>query len=319
MALSDEGIIRKQILPYLAPRVNQIISNMPSEYFQGLEEIRLRCGQPLIIRAAEKDIAIDARGNICEKLERSYRVEEEDLCRTIASISDNSLYAYEEEIKRGFITLPGGHRVGLAGEVVMTGNQIKNIKSFSGIAFRVAREVKDCARQLMPYICNKSFANPLNTILISPPRCGKTTILRDIARTLSNGSRSMDGCNVSIIDERSELAGCYRGIPQLDVGQRTDVLDSCPKALGMIMAIRSLSPQVIITDEIGRKEDVDAIRECVNAGVAVITSIHAGNMQELGRRPIFQELLTAGSFKLGVVLSRCRGPGSVEDIIRWDQ
>jgi stage III sporulation protein AA len=273
----------------------------------------------LLIKIGDKDIALDARGNVIEKLERGYRIEEEDVYRTIASISDNSLYAYEEEIRRGFITLPGGHRVGLAGQVVMSGNQIGNIKSFSGIAFRVAREVKDCARQLMPYICKKNFSNPLNTILISPPRCGKTTILRDIARMLSNGSQNADGCNVSIIDERSELAGCYRGIPQLDVGQRTDVLDSCPKAIGMIMAIRSLSPRVVITDEIGRKEDVDAIRECVNAGVAVITSIHASSIQELGKRPIFQELLAATAFNLGIVLSRSRGPGSVEEIIRWDK
>ncbi|MEN6460668.1 MAG: stage III sporulation protein AA [Syntrophomonas sp.] len=319
MAFSDEEVIRNQLLPYLAPRINRIISNLPSKYFHELEEIRLRFGQPLLIKVGEKDVAIDARGNVSEKLERGYRIDDEDLYRTIASISDNSLYAYEEEIRRGFITLPGGHRVGLAGQVMMNGNQVGNIKSFSGIAFRVAREVKDCARQLMPYICKKSFSNPLNTILISPPRCGKTTILRDIARILSDGNRSADGCNVSIIDERSELAGCYRGIPQLDVGQRTDVLDSCPKALGMIMAIRSLSPRVVITDEIGRKEDVDAIRECVNAGVAVITSIHAGSVQELGKRPIFQELLMAGSFKLGVVLSRRRGPGSVEEIIRWDE
>jgi stage III sporulation protein AA len=273
----------------------------------------------LLIKIGENEITIDIRGNVIKEFERGYCIDEEDLYRTVASISDNSLYAYEEEIRRGFITLPGGHRVGLAGQVVMNSNQVGNIKNFSGIAFRVAREVKDCARPLIPYICKKSFSEPINTILISPPRCGKTTILRDIARILSDGSNGFEGCNVSIIDERSELAGCYRGIPQLDVGQRTDVMDSCPKALGMIMAIRSLSPRVVITDEIGRKEDADALRECINAGVAIITSIHAGSIKELEKKPILQELLSSGSFNLGVVLSRRRGPGSIEEIIRWEK
>lgn len=319
MALNDESIIRNQILPYLAPRINRLISDLPAEYFRGMEEIRLRHGQPLLMKIGDKDITIDSRGKVCTALEQGCRIEKEDIYRTMASISDNSLYAHEEEIRRGFITLPGGHRVGLAGQVVMDGAQVGSIKSFSSIAFRVAREVKDCARPLIPYICKHNMAEPVNTILISPPRCGKTTILRDIARILSHGRHREGGCNVAIIDERSELAGCYQGIPQLDVGPRTDVLDACPKALGMIMAVRSLSPQVVITDEIGRREDSDAIRECLNAGVAVITSIHAGNTQELLKKPSFQELLDAGCFKLGIVLSRRQGPGSIEEIIRWDE
>ena len=120
-----------------------------------------------------------------------------------------------------------------------------------------------------------------------------------------------------VVDERSEIAGCYRGIPQLDIGPRTDVLDACPKALGMIMAVRSLSPQVIIADEIGRTEDAEAIQECINAGVSVISSVHAGNMQELSRRPVMKNLLEQKLFQRGIVLSRRQGPGTVEEIIRW--
>lgn len=318
MAFADEMVIKNQILPYLAPRLNQLLGDLPEKYFSHMEEIRLRCGQPLLIKVGEADLTIDSRGNICKSIEQGYRINEEDLYRTIASVSDNSLYALEEEIRRGFITVPGGHRVGLAGQVLMGGDEVRGMKYFSSIAFRIAREIKDCARNLIPPLYSPSISNYNNTIIISPPRCGKTTILRDIARIISNGCPNIPACNVVIVDERSELAGCYRGIPQLDVGRRTDILDSCPKALGMIMAVRSLSPRVVITDEIGRKEDIEAIRECVNAGVTVITSIHAESAADLQKRPLLQDLLAAGAFKLGITLSRRNGPGSIDEIIRWD-
>ena len=144
-------------------------------------------------------------------------------------------------------------------------------------------------------------------------------MLRDLARQLSNGAGKCPAHNVVIIDERSELAGSYKGMPQLDVGVRTDVLDSCPKALGMIMAIRSLSPQIIITDEIGRNEDIEAINECINAGVKVISSIHALNVFELKSRPLINKLMQNGSFQRIVFLSRRQGPGTIEDIVRWDK
>ncbi len=124
--------------------------------------------------------------------------------------------------------------------------------------------------------------------------------------------------DVVIVDERSELAGSYQGIAQLDIGMRTDVLDACPKGLGMIMAIRSLSPQVIITDEIGSLADIEAINACINAGVIVITSIHASSLEELKARPLIAELISGGAFKRGVILSRQNGPGTIEEIIRWD-
>ena len=157
-----------------------------------------------------------------------------------------------------------------------------------------------------------------NTLFISAPRCGKTTILRDVARNLSLGTNRGRGCNVVVIDERSELAGMYRGKAQMDLGPRSDILDSCPKAKGMIMAIRSLSPQVLIADEIGRREDGEAIQECINAGVAVITSVHARNIEEARNKPFLQGLLAAGAFEILVVLSRRCGPGTVEEIVRWD-
>jgi stage III sporulation protein AA len=317
MVFSDERNIREQIIPYLAPSVKKVISGLKGEDLGRVEEIRLRCGQPLSLVLDQRDVSVDSRGNIVTKINQGIYIEPEDIHRTIAAISDNSLYAFEEEIRRGYITLPGGHRVGLAGQVVMAGNEVQTIKDFGSVIIRVAREVKSCAEPLLHHVVPPGRQGPVNTILISPPGCGKTTILRDLARLLSSGNGIVKPVNVAIVDERSELAGCYMGVPQLDVGPRTDVLDACPKAAGMIMALRSLSPRVIITDEIGRSEDIDAVMECMNAGVAVITSAHAASAAELQRRPIFSRLLEQGVFKTGIVLSRRHGPGSIASIERW--
>lgn len=309
----DKEMVSKQIIPYLSPSLKTIIMQLDECVFTSLEEIRLRSGQPLVMKIGDSDYAIDPKGKPVKEFKNAYVITEEDIYRTIASISDNSLYAFEEEIKRGFITVQGGHRAGLAGQVVMGGDQIRTIKDFSGICLRIAREIKNCAEPVLKNVIPNG-RQIMNTLIISPPRCGKTTFLRDIARNISTSGE----CNVVIVDERSEIAGCFRGIPQLDVGPRTDVLDACPKALGMIMAVRSLSPQVVIVDEIGRAEDAEAILECINAGVSVISSVHAGNMRELGKRPVMKTLLEHKIFQLGIVLSRRKGPGTVEEIIRWE-
>lgn len=318
MAARDEDIIKRDILPFLSLQIKQMMLGMPSECFRGLEEIRLRCGQPLALRIGDRDYSLDQYGKMQEELGRGYIVGSEDIYRSIAAISDNSLYAFEEEISRGFITIPGGHRVGLAGQIVLGSSGIQTIKDFSGIAFRIAREIKGCSQAVMAYIYPHDL-EPVNTLFISAPRCGKTTILRDVARHLSQGTKRGRGCNVTVIDERSELAGTYQGRAQMDLGPRTDVLDSCPKAKGMIMAIRSLAPHVLVTDEIGHQEDIEAIQACVNAGVAVITSVHARNLDEVQKRPVFRELLAAHAFENMIVLSRRYGPGTIEQVVRWDE
>jgi stage III sporulation protein AA len=318
--MSDRGerdIFKNEILPIFPPSIRKALARVDEKHTIRIEEIRMRCQQPIIIRDAEKEYGLDANTGLTRDITRSYRISRDEVMRTIAAVSENSLYAFEEDIKKGFITIAGGHRVGLAGQVVMQDVGIKALKEFSSICIRIAREIKGCSAQIMNFIYTPA-GQVENTLLVSPPRCGKTTLLRDMARLISLGSRQSPGKNVVIVDERSELAGCCLGVPQLDVGPRTDVLDSCPKAAGMIMAVRSMSPEVVITDEIGRQEDANAIRECINAGVSIISSIHAGSMEELHLRPVMSELIRDRAFRNVILLSRSRGPGSIEKMVRWD-
>lgn len=317
MVVPQAAVLRTEISAYLAPNLRKLLLGVDDRLLSNLEEIRLRCNRPLVLRVGDRDYSVDRHGRVVTDLKQGYLVSREDLYRSIASISDNSLYAFEEEIRRGFITIPGGHRVGLAGQVVVNGQEVRTMKDFSGVCFRVAREVPDCARELLNLIAPRGVV--VSTLVISPPRCGKTTLLRDLARLLSDGTGSVPAHNVVVVDERSEIAGCFQGVPQLNVGIRTDVLDACPKALGMMMAIRSLSPQIIITDEVGRREDVEAIGECLRAGIAVIASIHARNAEELRARPLIRDLLDQGAFRRGIVLTRQPRPGRIEEVIRWDE
>lgn len=311
------NMIKDEILSYLPVNIQRLLLRVEANEYRELEEIRLRSGQPLLLRLGEREMAINREGRLTPVLQQGYRVECEDIWRTIASISDNSLYAFEEDIRRGFITIPGGHRVGLAGQVVLKGNRIQMIKDFGSVCFRVAREVIGCADPIIPTLFSGSKGRLQNTLIISPPRCGKTTLLRDVARLVSRGG-SRPGLNVAVVDERSEIAGCYKGIPQLDVGPRSDILDGCPKDLGMMMAIRALSPQVVVTDEIGREGDAGAIMECIHAGVSIICTAHAGALEEVRQRPILRSLMADGVFQLLIVLSRRHGPGNIEQVIRWD-
>lgn len=317
MDQAQSTVLKNEILPYLAPSLGRLILSNDNKIGPGLEEIRLRCGQPLVLRVGDDEYTINPQGQLDQELKNGYRVKPEELARTLASLSDNSLYAFEEEIRKGFLTIPGGHRVGLAGQVVMRDGQVHGINGFSSVAIRIAREIKGCSHSLLPRITENGSL--INTLLVSAPRCGKTTILRDLVRVFSSGYGRIAGCNVTVVDERSEIAGCYRAIPQMDLGPRTDVLDACPKAFGMMMAIRSLSPTLIVTDELGRREDLEAIRECINAGVDILASVHARNIEEMLRREVLEDLIKSGIFRRVVILSRRNGPGTVEEVIRWGE
>lgn len=259
--------------------------------FSKLQEIRLRVNQPLLIRYSDEEILLTQNG-------QAVIVDEMQVRETLEYICDYSIYAYEDEIRHGFITIPGGHRVGLSGKVVLDHGQVESIKHISFLNIRLAHSVMGCANRIMEFIKNEKTI--YNTLIVAPPGCGKTTLLRDMIRYVS------DVCQmtVGVVDERSEIAACYLGVPQNNVGMRTDVLDACPKDKGMIMMIRSMAPMVIATDELGGATDVQAMRYAMNSGCKVITTIHGSGFEDVEQRKqkYFQRYIVLGpEFKTGNV------------------
>ncbi|MDI6602119.1 MAG: stage III sporulation protein AA [Thermoanaerobacteraceae bacterium] len=302
------------ILNALSIRIREIIKRyVDVNTWEGLEEIRIREGRPLMVIRSGCDMMLAQRGLATLDVKRAYAVSHEDICETVELISESSIYAFEDELKNGYITLRGGHRVGLTGRVIMENGNIKTLRDVTCLNIRVTRELKGVSEKVIGYIYRPPHG-VYNTMILSPPMAGKTTLLRDIVRNISNGGPGRPGLKVGVVDERSEIAGCYNGVPQNDVGIRTDVLDCCPKDLGMLLLIRSMSPEVICTDEIGRKPDVEAIQEACNAGVGIITTVHATDINELNRKPYVNMLVTEGLFDRYIVLGNSMGKGTVEAI-----
>lgn len=301
-----------EVIAILPAAIRSLFQTLPVAVRNHLEEIRVRQNQPLEIRYGQQASYVTATGQLTANARQGWIVTEEHIEKLLNHLSQHSLYALEEELKRGYITVVGGHRVGIAGKVVLEQGEVKGIREITSFNIRIAREKKGAAQRILPYLFDKGAVQ--NTLIISPPQCGKTTMLRDIARSISYGNEHASSRKVAIVDERSELAGSLHGVPQRDVGPRTDVLDACPKAVGMMMMIRSMSPEVLIVDEIGRPEDGEAIWEAIHAGVAVVCSAHGTDVAEIARRPTLAKLISHGAFSRYIVLSRTAGAGTIKGI-----
>ena len=314
----DTVVNLQSIFIYLPPSLREILEQLPPVLARNLEEIRIRQGRPLAIKTDHQDCFIDRRGCAVDMPSGAYQVSAEDLRKTVQLISQNSLYAFEEEFRQGFLTIPGGHRVGLAGKAVLEAGILKTLRDIGSLCFRIARSVPGAARAILPYLIDRQSGRSYHTLIVSPPRAGKTTVLRDLVRLLSCGvpELKLPGCSLGVVDERGEIAASYGGVPQHDLGPRVDVLDHCPKAVGMLMLLRSMSPQVIATDEIGRRDDVDAVWEMVYTGVSVLATVHASRFEELEQRPNLRDLIAERVFQRYIFLSRRKGPGTLEGI--WD-
>jgi stage III sporulation protein AA len=292
--------------------IKSLLEQLPTSILDRLEEVRIREGRPLEINAEGEHHFITASGKLTYRVDESYKPAREDSHRLLDRISNHSLYTMEEELRKGFITIPGGHRIGLAGRTVLSGGKVEHLRDISGFNVRIAKEILGAADAILPHLLDKKEKRMKHTLILSPPQHGKTTLIRDMARQMSNwsyGNASVkwSGMKVGIIDERSEIAGSIRGVPSFDVGPRTDVMDGCPKAEGMMMMIRSMSPDVLLVDEIGRPEDAEAITEALHAGISVIATAHGSTVDELSQRPALASLMENQMFEMYVVLNRVAG------------
>lgn len=290
------------IFEVLPKSIASTLQQLPPSMCEHIEEIRVRIQRPLEVLEKGKAHFLP------------YRVTAEDGIHLLNKLSQYSIYAIEEELKRGFITIQGGHRVGLAGKVITDGGNVKAIRHVTSFNIRIAKQKIGVASPLLPYLYDGRWCN---TMIIGSPQTGKTTLLRDLARMMSKGvtERNIPSKKVSIVDERSEIAGCVKGIPQFDLGDRVDVLDACPKAEGMMMMIRSMSPDVIIVDEIGRAEDSEAVLEAVHAGVCICTTVHGREWNDVSQRPTLRSIIEQNVFERFVELTNEHGPGTIRRIL----
>lgn len=281
--------------------IQKIISFFPVRFrnemkqmnWEGIEEIRVRIGQPIELCYADRWEYL----SLWQK-----RVQESDVREMLSYISRYSLYAYQEEVRQGYLTVEGGHRIGLLGQAVVTQGSVTGMNAICFFNVRIARERKGCATELLPFLWQDDII--YNTLFVSSPGAGKTTYLRDSIRMLSDGSETKKGLKVAVVDERSEIAACHMGIPQKDVGKRTDVLDHCPKAEGMRLLLRSMSPQVIAVDELGGEEDFLAVEQAACSGSRVLGTIHAADLEELKEKKYLKRWMERGIFKRFVVLAK---------------
>ena len=329
------------ILIKLPESMRDRIEKLPAQILQQLEEIRIRTNTDTLLISGGREYSLRDGDEITAE------VLEEILNRLL----DYSYYAYEEELSRGYITIEGGHRVGICGRVTLENGQVHLIKDVSSLNIRRSREITGASEKILGAVLSPAKApaesvpnagisagcgddrSPApsdlfgvcpsaadygrmivrNTLIISPPKCGKTTMLRDLARNLSTA-----GFRIGICDERSEIAGCYDGKTSYDLGPRTDVMDGCPKADGILMLIRAMSPDVVMTDEIGKPEDAAAIRSALSAGVKIITTIHGSSFEDAAKSAV-GSLITDHVFETLIFLSAQPVTGTVEKILRMPE
>lgn len=247
-----------------------------------IEELRLRVGRPLFLLGPDGETPLSGTEVTAQTLET-----------VLELASRSSVHTVLDQVKNGFVTIPGGHRLGLCGTAVMEGPTLANLRCVSSLCLRIARQFPGLAAEVLPKLWQDDALE--STLILSPPGAGKTTLLRDLIRCLASGL----GCpplRVGMADERGEVAAVAGGVPMLDVGQRCDVMDGCPKAIGMTALLRGMNPQVLAVDEITAPEDVRAMLQAAGCGVRLLATAHGGTLSDLDRRPLYRELMARHIF-----------------------
>lgn len=293
--------------------VAEAIHQVLRSHADTLQEIRLRVGKPLAVTAAGGNYFVSPKGELLQTFQGALRVDWDMIVKSLEFMSRSSLYAFESEMRNGYITVEGGHRIGMVGRTICQNGQIVGINPVAGLNVRISHEIRGCADKLLPHVTEAGLL--LHTLIVSPPGGGKTTMLRDLIRLTSDKLRM----SVGVADERSEIGGCYRGIPQCDLGMQTDVLDGCPKAEGMLMLLRTMNPQVIAVDELGGRAELEAVVSVLHAGVKLLCTAHSDSLAELEQRPGFDQLLQMGVFERIVILGGQQGPGTIVGVYRLDE
>ncbi|MDD6811251.1 MAG: stage III sporulation protein AA [Lachnospiraceae bacterium] len=268
-----------------------------------LQEIRLRIHQPVTVLLENEEWFLAEEGTLTRDIKHAVFSTERELEALFAHICQYSVYAFADEIRQGFITIQGGHRIGLSGQVILENQkEIRNIKYIRYLNIRIAHEVKGVSDKILPFLYSEG--DVLNTLLISPPGCGKTTMLRDLVRNFSKGNPYGAGKNVGVVDERSEIAGSFLGIPQNDIGIRTDIMDACPKQEGMMMLIRSMAPDILAVDELGNSGDIEAMHQVIRCGCKMLATIHGLSLEEVYRKRYMREVMEEQLFERYLVLGK---------------
>lgn len=261
-----------KILEYFPIEIGQLIQNNIEQFeINELEEIRIRVSKPIILKLANREKIIN------------YKVSTQDILKILENITENSLYSYQKQICSGYISLKGGHRVGITGNVVMEDEKVININYIYSLNFRIAKQVLGAADYIKEKVIENN--NIYNTLIVSPPGAGKTTILRDLIRQISKNK------TIGVVDERGEIAAMYKNEPQNDMGLKVDILSNVSKDIGIKMLVRSMAPDIICADEIGTKNDVEAIKYAVTSGVKGIFTAHGNNIESIKNSPILKELI----------------------------
>lgn len=300
IATNEDYGRRNNLITFFPQGLRRYMCNLN---FDGAEEIRLIQGQPLFVRYSDGDYFVTGKGVLSKKANNGITITKKHLDEFLEKITKSSIYTLKDEIRSGYITIDGGHRVGLCGSAVTENDKVEFIKNISSVNIRIANEIKGAADCVFEAVGEEAK----NILIISPPGCGKTTLLRDMVRQYS-----YKGYSVAVADERSEIGAMYNGASSFDLGPKTTVMDNCQKSVSMKMLLRAMSPDIIATDELGTENDILAAEETVNSGVKLIATMHCRDMEQFSRRKGTDILLKL--FERVIVLSKQNGVGTIEEI-----